>query len=58
MANGRLYDTETMNEIGNETKNCKKFYWENAKYNAAFPWHEESNSFMEQHCCGAIHQHN
>jgi len=58
MANGRLYDTENMNEIGNNSKNRKKFYWENSKYNAAFPWHEESNSFMESHCCGAIHQHN
>ena len=55
MINGRLYDSETMNEIGNTIKNRNKFYWENAKYNAAFPWHEESDSFMEHHCCGAIH---
>ena len=40
MVNGRLYDTETMNEIGNSQKERGKFYWENSKYNQAFPWHE------------------
>lgn len=50
MVNGRLYDTETMNEIGNETKERTKFYWENTKYNQAFPWHEESQSFMRASC--------
>ncbi|PTX62083.1 imidazolonepropionase-like amidohydrolase [Kordia periserrulae] len=57
MINGRLYDTETMNEIGNEPKERTKFYWENNKYNAAFPWHEESNSFMRPGCgCHLGHQ--
>ncbi|WP_298520979.1 amidohydrolase family protein [uncultured Kordia sp.] len=57
MINGRLYDTETMNEIGNESKERTKFYWENNKYNAAFPWHEESNSFMRPGCgCHLGHQ--
>jgi imidazolonepropionase-like amidohydrolase len=50
MVNGRLYDTETMNEIGNSNKARTKFYWENNKYNAAFPWHEESQSFTRQTC--------
>jgi imidazolonepropionase-like amidohydrolase/Tol biopolymer transport system component len=50
MVNGRLYDTETMNEIGNETKERTKFYWENIKYNQAFPWHEESQSFTRASC--------
>jgi Tol biopolymer transport system component/imidazolonepropionase-like amidohydrolase len=50
MVNGRLYDTETMNEIGNETKERTKFYWENTKYNQAFPWHEESQSFTRASC--------
>jgi imidazolonepropionase-like amidohydrolase/Tol biopolymer transport system component len=58
IANGRMYDTETMNEVGNEPKKRSNFYWENSKYNAAFPWHEESDSFMHQHCCGAIHEKN
>jgi len=50
MINGRLYDTNTMNEIGNEPKERGKFYWENSKYNAAFPWHEESQSFTRDAC--------
>ena len=50
MINGRLYDTDTMNEIGNEPKERSKFYWENSKYNEAFPWHEESQSFMQETC--------
>ncbi|RED48167.1 amidohydrolase family protein [Seonamhaeicola aphaedonensis] len=52
MVNGRLYDTETMNEIGNEPKSRTKFYWENNKYNTSFPWHESTTSYG--HCsCGA-----
>ncbi|TVZ59387.1 imidazolonepropionase-like amidohydrolase [Flavobacteriaceae bacterium MAR_2010_105] len=50
MVNGRLYDTETMNEIGNRPKERSKFYWENDKYNEAFPWHEESQSFTREAC--------
>ncbi|GAA3580301.1 amidohydrolase family protein [Snuella lapsa] len=50
MINGRLYDTETMNEIGNYSKKRDKFYWENNKYNQAFPWHEESESFTIPGC--------
>ncbi|MCK0109131.1 amidohydrolase family protein [Flavobacteriaceae bacterium S0825] len=53
MVNGRLYDTETMNEIGNHESKRGKFYWENNKYNAAFPWHEESQSFTRE-TCGCI----
>ncbi len=57
MINGRLYDTETMNEVGNEEKERSQFYWENNKYNAAFPWHEESNSFSRPGCgCHIGHQ--
>lgn len=43
MVNGRLYDAETMNEMGNYDRKRSKFYWENNKYNASFPWHEETN---------------
>ncbi|WP_418639590.1 amidohydrolase family protein [Winogradskyella sp.] len=50
MINGRLYDTETMNELGNHPKERTKFYWENNKYNQAFPWHEESQSFTRETC--------
>jgi imidazolonepropionase-like amidohydrolase/Tol biopolymer transport system component len=47
MVNGRLFDAETMNQIGNYDVKRGKFYWENAKTNNNFPWHEETNSFME-----------
>ncbi|HEY9185110.1 MAG TPA: amidohydrolase family protein [Salegentibacter sp.] len=50
MVNGRLYDSETMNEIGNEPKKRGSFYWENNKYNAAFPWHEGTQSFTAPGC--------
>ncbi|WCO02798.1 amidohydrolase family protein [Psychroserpens ponticola] len=50
MINGRMYDTETMNEIGNEPKERSKFYWENSNYNQAFPWHEETQSFTRDAC--------
>lgn len=57
MINGRLYDTETMDEIGNNPKERSKFYWENSKYNAAFPWHEESKSFTRETCGCAVGTH-
>lgn len=50
MVNGRLYDTATMNEIGNSPKERGKFWWENNKYNAAFPWHQEAQSFTQPGC--------
>ena len=50
MVNGRLYDTETMNEIGNREKPRTKFYWEHNKYNQAFQWHEDAQSFTLPGC--------
>jgi len=50
MINGRLYDTNTMNEIGNHPKERGKFFWESPKYNQAFKWHEGSRSFGEGGC--------
>jgi len=50
MINGRLFDTSTMNEIGNHPKARTPFYWENNKYNTAFPWHEKSQSFTRGAC--------
>ncbi len=53
MINGRLYDTETMNEIGNYNKVRSKFYWENNKYNRSFDWHEMNRGIGEPKCvCG------
>ncbi|GMN09249.1 amidohydrolase family protein [Croceitalea sp. MTPC9] len=57
MANGRLFDTDTMNEIGNTEKSRGEFWWENNKYNQAFPWHEASKSFTIPGCgCELGHQ--
>lgn len=46
MVNGRLFDAETMNQIGNYDVKRGKFYFENSKGNNNFEWHEESKSFM------------
>ncbi|MEX0274353.1 MAG: amidohydrolase family protein [Flavobacteriaceae bacterium] len=50
MVNGRLYDVNTMDEIGNAENKRTKFWWENNKYNAAFPWHETAHSFTRPGC--------
>jgi adenine deaminase len=41
MVNGRLFDCETMNEIGNGDRKRGKFYFE-GNYAAPFNWHEET----------------
>ena len=50
MINGRLYDTSTMNEIGNYNRKRLPFFWEQEGYNANFEWHEKSKSFMPSKC--------
>lgn len=50
MSNGRLFDTETMNQIGNEPKERLPFFWEMDNYNQAFQWHQETNGFMRGGC--------
>ena len=57
MVNGRLYDTSTMNKVGNTTKERGQFWWENTKQSEAFPWHEQSNSFTMPGCgCHVGHE--
>ncbi|MBE16112.1 MAG: amidohydrolase [Cytophagaceae bacterium] len=57
MVNGRLYDTATMDEIGNSPKKRSLFWWENTKQSQAFPWHEQSQSFTLPGCgCLVGHQ--
>jgi imidazolonepropionase-like amidohydrolase/Tol biopolymer transport system component len=41
MVNGRLYDCDTMNEIGNGDKKRTSFFWE-GRYAAPFSWHEQT----------------
>lgn len=43
VANGRIYDAATMNEIGNYDVKRSKFYWEEAKYGSMFNWHFDSH---------------
>ena len=50
MANGRVFDSQTMNQIGNYKQNRTKFYWELPSYNANFPYHEQQNSFFLNQC--------
>ncbi|MCG3153577.1 MAG: Protein TolB [bacterium] len=54
MKNGRLYDAETMNEIGNVSRTRLPFYWENAKTSEAFLWKGASVGFGEVQC-GCMH---
>ena len=44
MVNGRLYDAETMNEIGNYDRPRGKFYWETGKNATSFPWHNATTT--------------
>jgi imidazolonepropionase-like amidohydrolase/Tol biopolymer transport system component len=50
MVNGRLYETETMNEIGNHNTPRTRFFWEQEGYNDNFEWHAESHSFTGIKC--------
>lgn len=50
MVNGRLFETETMNEIGNYNVPRSKFFWEQEGYNDNFEWHAESRSFTGIKC--------
>ena len=52
MINGRIYDSATMNEVGNYDNKRGEFWWEANKYSPSFNWHEETNSFMEDECGG------
>lgn len=54
MVNGRLYDCETMNEIGNYNKPRGKFYWETGKNAAAFSWPADANTGMNGKNTGAL----
>lgn len=42
VVNGRLYDTDSMNEIGNYNTPRSKFYWESGRRSNAFQWQDGS----------------
>ncbi|MCG2614696.1 amidohydrolase family protein [Terrimonas sp. NA20] len=52
MVNGRLYDAETMNEIGNTNRPRTKFFWESNKNSESFPWHDGTETETEGCSCG------
>jgi imidazolonepropionase-like amidohydrolase len=54
IANGRLYDAATLNEIGNRNQERLPFWWEQQDYDAAFDWHQQVQSSGQHiHCsCG------
>lgn len=50
MINGRLYDVNTMNEIGNYTTKRAPFYFEMEGYNQGVPLNFDTNSFIAPTC--------
>ena len=50
MVNGRLYDVNTMNEIGNYNKKRSKFYFEIDGFNQGIPLNSKTNSFTIPTC--------
>jgi imidazolonepropionase-like amidohydrolase len=56
--NGRMYNSETMNEIGNYNNPRDEFWWKSDKYDG-FDFHQRLNSFELPKCqCGyGTHNH-
>ncbi|MFZ1705444.1 MAG: amidohydrolase family protein [Saprospiraceae bacterium] len=53
MINGRLYDTQTMNEIGNEDNKRTKFFWELDGSGNLYPFFQDNVGMMKAKCaCG------
>jgi imidazolonepropionase-like amidohydrolase/Tol biopolymer transport system component len=50
MINGRLFDAATMNEIGNYDRKRTQFYWEMEGSGNAYPFFNETGSFMRPQC--------
>ena len=50
MINGRLFDTSTMNEVGNYNKKRSPFYWESGNYNQGVPLNLQTNGFTIPTC--------
>jgi imidazolonepropionase-like amidohydrolase/Tol biopolymer transport system component len=50
MVNGRLYDSATMNEIGNYDRKRTQFYFEQEGSGNVYPVFSETNTFMPAQC--------
>lgn len=56
VANGRVYDARTMNEVGNHPRARLPFYWEKPGASEAFIWHGAAMGYMPGGCgCFATH---
>ncbi|MEX0904574.1 MAG: amidohydrolase family protein [Balneolaceae bacterium] len=54
--NGRLFDAETMNEIGNHPRERLPFWWEQEGYSEQFDWHSITNQDGHSRMsCGVVH---
>ena len=49
--NGRVYDSATMNEVGNYDVERSSFYFEEEGSGNAFPYFNETGSHMQPNCC-------
>jgi len=50
MANGNLYDAETMNEVGKDAEERSKFYWEMEGSGNAYPFYPNTKGFIKAGC--------
>ncbi|MEL6676766.1 MAG: amidohydrolase family protein [Bacteroidota bacterium] len=50
MQNGRLYEAETMHEVGGSERKRLPFYWENGRSSENFDWHGTTWGFTAPHC--------
>lgn len=62
MINGRLFDADTMNEIGNHPRERMPFWWEQTERGEQFDWymHSEGETLPAGEyciCTGQIHSH-
>jgi Tol biopolymer transport system component/imidazolonepropionase-like amidohydrolase len=57
MLNGRLYDADTMDEVAPLQKKRKPFFFDRTKGSDAFPWHDDTHSFMGSKCGCFGHTH-
>lgn len=55
MVNGRLYDSRTMDEIGNHPEKRLAFYWEKPGASEAFVWQGEATGYLPGGCGCLVH---
>ena len=53
MVNRRLFDAETMNEVGNRQRERLPWFWENPKTSEAFVWRDKAGFGLPTCSCWA-----